>query len=186
MPYSLFILPLGAIDQDILEHIRQTLDKTFRAETKILAGRGAPFFALSSFRNQFNAPVIIRRIVSRISKADAKVLGVTSFDLFAPRTNFVFGEAQISGTGAVVSLYRLVDEDREKYLERAGKEAVHEIGHTFGLNHCDVGDCVMRFSHNLTDTDAKPIAFCAKDQVQIDKIIEQNGETPPDEENNGK
>lgn len=184
MPYSLFILPLGAIDQDILEHIRQTLNKTFRAETVILAGRETPFFALSSFRNQFSAPVIIRNIISRISDKDSKVLGVTSSDLFAPRTNFVFGEAQISGPAAVVSLYRLVDEDRDKYLERVGKEAIHEIGHTFGLDHCDADDCVMHFSHNLTDTDAKALAFCAKDLAHIKKVVEQKGETPPDKENN--
>jgi archaemetzincin len=184
MPYSLFILPLGAIDQDILDHIRQTLIKTFQAETTILPGWEAPFFALSSFRNQFSAPVIIRSIISRTSEKNAKALGVTSFDLFAPRTNFVFGEAQISGPAAVISLYRLVDEDHDKYLERVGKEAVHEIGHTFGLDHCDSDDCVMRFSHNLTDTDAKRLTFCAKDLAHIKKVVEQNGETPPDKDNN--
>lgn len=179
MPYSLFILPLGAIDQDILDHIRQTLIKTFQVKTTILAGREAPFFALSSFRNQFSAPVIIRNIISRISEKNSKVLGVTSFDLFAPRTNFVFGEAKISGPAAVISLYRLVDKDRDKYLERVGKEAVHEIGHTFGLDHCAADDCVMRFSHNLTDADAKPLTLCAKDLAHIKKIVKQNGETPP-------
>lgn len=171
MAYSVFVLPLGDIDNDVLEHIRQTLHVTFRLDAQLLKGRAAPLFALSNYRHQFSAPTIIRRIAGLADQENAKILAVTSFDLFAPRTNFVFGEAHMSGPSAVISLYRLLDEDRDKYFKRAGKEAVHEIGHTFGLNHCDDKKCVMHFSHNIIDADLKPQTFCRRDKEQLDIIL---------------
>ncbi|MFX1597125.1 MAG: hypothetical protein ACFFBK_13800, partial [Promethearchaeota archaeon] len=40
------------------------------------------------------------------------------------------------------------------------KEAVHELGHTFTLQHCK-NFCIMRFSNSLADTDQKPPEYCA-------------------------
>jgi archaemetzincin len=174
MAYSLFVLPLGEIDEDALEHIRHVLHTTFRIDVQLLKGRPTPFFAYSDFRHQFSAPAIIRRIAGLAEHKDAKILAVTAFDIFAPRTNFVFGEAQISGPAAVISLYRLIDEDRNIYLKRAGKEAVHEIGHTFGLDHCDKVKCVMSFSHDIVEADAKPETFCRRDKEQLDLILHQD------------
>jgi archaemetzincin len=42
---------------------------------------------------------------------------------------------------------------------RTLKEANHELGHTFGLHHCE-NVCVMKFSNSLADTDKKPAIFC--------------------------
>lgn len=42
------------------------------------------------------------------------------------------------------------------------KEAVHELGHTFGLVHCIDPKCVMFFSNSLADTDNKNTKFCKK------------------------
>ena len=68
------------------------------------------------------------------------MLGVTDRDLFIPILTYVFGEAQLGGRAAVVSTARLV-EDVELFgpqllVERLAKEAVHEVGHAFGLLHC--------------------------------------------------
>jgi len=46
------------------------------------------------------------------------------------------------------------------YYTRVVKEAVHELGHTFGLNHCKKRECVMHFSNSLADTDYKGKDFC--------------------------
>lgn len=171
MAYSVFLLPMGEVDDDVLEEVRHKLHTTFHVDVQILKGREAPSFALSNYRHQFSAPAIIRRIAGLVDHSNAKILGITPYDLFAPRTNFVFGEAQISGPAAVISLYRLIDTDRDKYLARVGKEAVHELGHTFGLDHCDVPTCVMHFSHNISDADKKTDAFCKPDQARIDLAL---------------
>ncbi|MFL6406200.1 MAG: archemetzincin, partial [Nitrososphaeraceae archaeon] len=40
------------------------------------------------------------------------------------------------------------------------KEAVHELGHAFGLTHCESIKCVMHFSNSLSDTDIKTNHLC--------------------------
>ncbi len=70
------------------------------------------------------------------------MLALTGRDLFVPVLTFVFGQAQLGGRVAVVSLARLRQEfygmapNGEILMERAVKEALHETGHTFGLVHC--------------------------------------------------
>jgi len=79
---------------------------------------------------------------------------------------FVFGEAQLSGNCAVVSLHRLREEfyglppNEELVRARLLKEAVHELGHTFGLRHCDNWQCVMTSSHAVERLDVKGTEFC--------------------------
>ena len=72
---------------------------------------------------------------------------MTDADLFIPVLTFVYGEAQLGGRAAVVSTARLAVEqgrhDPALVAERIVKECVHELGHTFGLLHCDTPGCVM-------------------------------------------
>ena len=102
-----------------------------------------------------------------------RVVGITDVDLYVPRLNFVFGEADIVSGTAIVSLCRLRQEyyglapDEALFLERATKEIVHEMGHTFGLGHCPNNKCVMHFSNSLADTDLKEAHFCNKCRPKI-------------------
>ena len=74
-------------------------------------------------------------------------------DLYIPVLTFVFGEAQLSDGGAVVSAHRLRQEfygmptDPELLHERLLKESLHELGHTYGLRHCPDYTCVMSSSN---------------------------------------
>jgi archaemetzincin len=89
-------------------------------------------------------------------------LAVTEKDMYIEDRNFVFGLASPKERTAVISLYRLRDREENVFLERAVKEAIHEIGHLKGLEHCDNPKCVMHFSSALKDTDIKKKTFCAK------------------------
>jgi archaemetzincin len=53
------------------------------------------------------------------------------------------------------------------FRERAVKEAVHELGHTFGLGHCPDSSCVMHFSNCLDDTDRKGKEYCPECRAKL-------------------
>jgi archaemetzincin len=99
-----------------------------------------------------------------------KVLAICDFDAYSDELNFVFGQAHLGGRVAAIYLPRL----REAYVrksdknnnnlfeQRVIKEAVHELGHAFGLRHCQNTKCVMHFSNSLQDTDFKDDKFCER------------------------
>lgn len=89
-----------------------------------------------------------------------RVLGITYADLFVPGLNFVFGRALLGGKACVISIARLRHAEREVFISRVVKEAVHELGHTFGLDHCKDQRCVMFFSNSISDTDRKGDWYC--------------------------
>jgi archaemetzincin len=122
-------------------------------------------FAYDEKRNQHYSTAILRRLLDT-APASARVLGVTALDLYVPVLTFVFGEAQLNGRAALISLHRLAEryyglpDRREILLERAVKEAVHELGHTYGLRHCSDWRCVMTSSHGIERLDVKTADFC--------------------------
>src|SRR5919107_2134217 len=100
-----------------------------------------------------------------------KVLAICDFDAYSDELNFVFGEAHLGGRVAAIYLPRLREEfyvrksdknNKNLFEQRVIKEAVHELGHTFGLRHCQISKCVMHFSNSLQDTDYKDDKFCER------------------------
>jgi archaemetzincin len=104
-----------------------------------------------------------------------RLLGITDVDLFIPVLTFVFGEAQLGGRAAIVSLARLTEvADPVRLAARLCKEAVHEIGHTFGLVHCVSTACVMSRSPGLRAVDLKDDRLCADCRVRYRELTEQS------------
>jgi len=124
-------------------------------------------------RNQYHSTRILALLEKRIAPSyDGSLLGVTSFDLFVPGMNFVFGEARLPGRVGIISTHRLKSQspdDPDPLRDRVIKEAVHEIGHMLGLRHCSDSVCVMHFSAHIQDTDRKHPEFCESCQGQLEE-----------------
>ncbi|MBE6515930.1 MAG: peptidase M54 [Methanocorpusculum parvum] len=106
-----------------------------------------------------------------------KVLLITPGDLFAPKTSFVYGLAHLKLGAAVVSSFRLTNEyygrhpDDDALIDRLVTEGAHEIGHLYGLEHCDNPGCIMYCPNNLDDLDRKRKYFCGRCRLDLDSRI---------------
>ncbi|MCL5884299.1 MAG: archaemetzincin family Zn-dependent metalloprotease [Deltaproteobacteria bacterium] len=124
-------------------------------------------------RNQYYSTKILKEMLEKVPEDAFKLLGVTEKDLCIPILTYVFGEAQLGGTAAVVSLARLRQEhygmaaDGPLLLSRLRKECLHELGHTFGLIHCHSRECVMYLSNTVVDVDGKGRDFCRACQMVV-------------------
>jgi archaemetzincin len=160
------LLPIGPVDAALLEWLGQALHEKFRVPAEILMPPLDPAFALHSERQQYHSSEILASMQSLMNGNTWRLLGVTASDLYIPILTFVFGEAQMSGAGAVVSYHRLKQEfyglppDMNLLANRLLIESVHELGHTLTLNHCHHYGCVMAASHTVEWIDVKDSGFC--------------------------
>jgi archaemetzincin len=129
-----------------------------------------PAAGYDSRRRQYRGDVILAALQAVASPTVERVLGVIDADCYAPGLNFIFGQATLEGRTAFIALPRLrpsfygLAEDLPLFRQRVLTEAVHELGHTWGLTHCPDLHCVMHFSNTLHDTDVKGATFCQRCQ----------------------
>ena len=163
---SVWLVSLGKVPQQVLDLAAGYIDTYLHRRPKILPAMDAPRYAYDHIRFQYNALTIIETLKSEFVGENEKVLALVEVDLFIPIFTHVFGEAELDGKCALVSLYRLKKaEDGTSvswpvFSERLAKVALHELGHLYNLLHCTDENCLMRFASGLKEMDAVPLAFC--------------------------
>ena len=163
----ILIVPFGDIRKSILDTLGNTIGEIFNTQVEIYQEPlEIPKQGFSEKRGQYDVEYFLRELKPLQRE---KVLGVADVDLYTPGLNFIFGSAsQIGGDVCVISITRLRQEfyglnpNDSLFLDRVKKEAVHELGHLYGLMHCPDPECVMHFSNSLLDTDRKSYHFCKR------------------------
>jgi len=139
--------------------------------------------AFDSGREQYNSTALLAKILNTFDTSNNKSIVVVDVDLFIPVLTFVFGEAQLDGSAAVVSTHRLKNQyyglpkDDALMEVRLEKEIVHELGHTFGMYHCSDYECVMKSSTYVEEIDLKKAVPCNKCQHYLDETLLGKDET---------
>jgi archaemetzincin len=150
-------------EEAVMAHVRRHLAEAFQRPTLPWGAPERPQGTLDPRRQQHATSALLRWLLEAGPPA-GKVLGVTDQDLFIPILTYVFGEAQLGGTVAICSTARLAEgvevAGPRLLTERLAKEAVHEVGHAFGLHHCDTPACVMGRSAGLRGVDEKSHLLC--------------------------
>lgn len=163
---SVTLISFGYFEKDFLEQVAESVGKEFPYPVKLRDAYLDLTEFLDTARRQYHGHRLLEA-VNNLDLPDAhKVIGLFNIDLFIPILTFIFGQAQLGGRTGIASLYRL---NNERYgmpgndnllLERFTKEVIHELGHTFGLIHCQHPVCVMRSSTYVEDIDQKEQHLC--------------------------
>lgn len=160
------IMPIGKVDPEFLLSISAAVGTKFHTKAEVHRKISIPPDSYNALREQYNATAILKKMIVYKQRNKEILLGIIDADLYASKLNYVFGEADPYAGVAIISLWRLRQEfyglprDEELLKERAVKEAIHELGHVYGLDHCSHPKCIMYFSNSISDTDRKRAEFC--------------------------
>jgi archaemetzincin len=157
-------------ESGMIDHVHMHVQRAFDVPVRVLQDPARPEGTLDQRRRQHASGRMLKWLLENGPK-DVKVLGITDVDLFIPILTFVFGEAQLGGTAAIVSTARLKEplpvKDPRLVVERLAKEAIHELGHAMGLVHCATPDCAMGRSASVRDVDSKRGSLCVGCRAQL-------------------
>lgn len=183
--------PLGKVDDDLKEMMRRFVEVAYGRTCKVMSPVSLPSSAYDARRKQYRASELLdvlrnRFLLTRLfHPGNIKVVGMTEKDIYTRQMNFIFGLASLRGRFCVVSTcrfhqsFRRKPEDKELLYGRALKVLYHELGHTFGMRHCDKIQCAMCYHNSLTELDDGYVWFCPECTHKLEKRV---GALPEDRE----
>ncbi|MBK7929101.1 MAG: archaemetzincin family Zn-dependent metalloprotease [Bryobacterales bacterium] len=166
------------VDSDVLQRLAGALEGALRVPCRVESGIVEVADLYDPDRRQLRADLLLKKLADGADVGETRRLGVTAQDLYLPVLTHVFGAGQLTGNCAVVSLYRLREEayglphSQPLLEERLLKEALHELGHTAGLRHCSVWQCVMSCSNGVELVDLKAARYCPHCHSTMQRVLQ--------------
>lgn len=157
------MIPLGDFPDELLTAIEATLADALPVQVRRGPPRPLSRAAYYPPRRRYRAD----RLLDELSELAAtlgpgvRVLGLTEVDISTtkePHADWgIFGLAYMPGRAAVVSSHRLRKRAKgpAHVARRVANTAVHEIGHSLGLDHCAEPRCPMQDAEgSIANTDS--------------------------------
>jgi len=179
--HSIIVSPIGDLDELLPERAVRAINRIFGCRTEILPLLPDVDFVFNADRGQYHSTPILEKLAGQAPLHAIKVIAIVDVDLYIPVLTHVYGEAQLGGKAAIVSVHRLKEDllppDSHKTCHRrVAKEAIHELGHTFSLRHCRDHTCIMHYCRTLRDVDKKSDRFCRYCDILLQDEIKRLAE----------
>jgi archaemetzincin len=170
---SILLISHGHFERNYLEIIAEDITREYHYPVKFKDCHADLNEFYDPTRRQYDGNKLLKYLDSLSEPDTVKTIGIFRVDLFIPILTYIFGQAIYKGKTGIVSIYRLRNEqygmkkDESLLLERFRKVVIHELGHTFGLAHCYIPNCVMRSGTYVEDIDQKKHSLCTKCQDEL-------------------
>jgi archaemetzincin len=173
----LVLLPLGdQLPASDVDFVRLCMQAFYNFQVDVLEGSELPKAAYYAPRKRYRAELLLDHL-ERVAPANAvRVLGLTAVDISTTRGSVpdwgILGLATVDGRVGVLSKYRCRRGAKTDIaaLHRFGKTAVHELGHTLGLNHCPQLGCLMEDARGTVFTTDREYDLCAKCRARLQSL----------------
>ena len=165
------IQPLGPVKPADIQQVKAGIEALYAVTVEILPEKPLPKAAYYKPRDRYKADDIIDSLANEMQEGIRKVIGFTARDISTTNDEGkdwgIFGLGALGGKACVVSSFRLRagKADEKLFQARMVKVVNHELGHTFGLDHCEVQGCLMEAAGGKISTvdaeSGKPCAACS-------------------------
>jgi archaemetzincin len=154
------IQPFVDIPKENVDYVAQCLKKMY-ANVVVKAPIEFPKKSLNQDNTRHRADFLIR-FLSAQTKPGYLTIGLTKGDISTTKNNDpdwgIMGLGLRPGNSCIASSFRLKGKNK---MEKLFKVAIHELGHTQGLQHCPVNDCLMHDAEGRDRLDEEK-EFCKK------------------------
>lgn len=174
---TVVLVPLRQFPDDLLDAIETVLVEQLDVAVKRHAPVVLPASAYYKPRRRYRADKLLDHLHTYVPAGapDTRILGLTTVDISTTNGKIkdwgVFGLGEMPGTTCVISTFRLRRgiKNREHFRFRVAVTALHEIGHTLGLDHCTETRCPMQDAEGgieNTDTSSGILGPACRAQLQ--------------------
>ncbi len=161
------IQPLGKFDPQLIERVKQQLIENYRVDVVVRAEKELPKEAYYPSRARYRAEKLLKYL-EKTDTTSTKVLGLTNVDISTTKGKFVdwgiLGQGAVGGRPCVVSTFRMkgtvAKVSDSMFRNRFAKVVSHELGHTYGLDHCPRRGCLMEDAKGTVKTVDGETDFC--------------------------
>lgn len=159
-PTTIYIQPFTGFPKSRMTLIKSELEEFYKIKTIILPYRTIYSEARLAGTMRYNAGKLLDLLDNKLLNKKDKILGLTNYDIYTSKKVKgvqyphwgIFGQSICPGNPCIVSDFRL--------LKFTGKTdffvvntVLHEIGHTFGLPHCENDEkCLMNDAKGTIQT----------------------------------
>jgi archaemetzincin len=161
---EIVLVPLGDLPVDLLDAVEARLESELAVVVRRHDPVALPQSAWYAPRKRYRAELLLDHLATLLpdgAPESTRMLGLTAVDISTtsePHEDWgIFGLGRMPGQTAVVSTFRLKRKvrDREHLRFRVSIVALHEAGHTFGLDHCAEPRCPMQDAEgSIANTDS--------------------------------
>ncbi|MBU1077688.1 MAG: hypothetical protein KKH98_10370, partial [Spirochaetes bacterium] len=169
--------PLGTVDKYIIDSAVAGITNLYKVDVTVLKKAELPADAYYEPRKRYRAGKLLDFLDENTDAKYSKIVGLTTKDISTIKGEYydwgILGMGSLGGRACVVSTFRLKRKvSKNKMLERLVKVVNHELGHTFGLEHCPEKNCLMQDAKGTVKTvDREQNVFCDSCKLKLLNLL---------------
>ena len=165
----LLIQPLGTeLPNEDMALVKQALVGFYDVQIRVLPRVDLPKQAYYEPRRRYRAEKILPFLLEKLPSDGDRILGLTGVDISTNKGSIkdwgILGLANLGGKECIISAFRCQKQSLQRTPARIllAKVAVHEVGHTLGLDHCTTRGCLMEDAGGLVRTCDREYDICMR------------------------